>query len=73
MKKREIQPLGNQMQQRQAMAKNVLPKVRKLVNEFDLPAVNRAVKMLYEERQAERELKEAEKKAEELRKKLGNK
>jgi len=55
---------------RQNMRTNVLPHVRKLVKMFDLPSVQGALKVLYEERTAARQLKEAEKKVAELKKKL---
>lgn len=61
----------NNVQKRRALLASALPEVRKLVAKYDLASVQAAVKTLYENRQAERELKEAEKKVAELRKKLG--
>ena len=55
---------------RHNMARNVLPSIRKLVLKFDLPAVQHAVKILYDERAAAKELKKAEQKVLDLKKKL---
>lgn len=48
-----------------------LPEVRKLVAKYDLSAVNAAVKNLYDNRKAERELAAAEAKVNALKRKLG--
>lgn len=58
-------------QKRQALRTNALPAIRQLVKRFDLPAVQAAVKMLYDERRAEKELHDAERKVESLKRKLG--
>lgn len=53
------------------MAASALVEIRKIVKKFDLPAVQNAVKQLYDERKAQNELKKAEAKVALLRKKLG--
>ena len=58
-------------QVRRDLAASALVDVRKIVKKFDLPAVQAAVKALYDERKAAKELEKAEKKVAELRKKLG--
>ena len=55
---------------RRNMRANVLPAIRKLVTQFDLASVQSAVKVLYDERAATRELEKAEAKVEALKKKL---
>lgn len=52
------------------MRNNVLPAVRKLVKSFDLASVQAAIKVLYDERKAAQQLKEAERKVAELKRKL---
>jgi N-methylhydantoinase B/oxoprolinase/acetone carboxylase alpha subunit len=52
------------------MISAALPEVRKLVAKYDLASVNAAIKSLYENRKAERELREAEEKVAALKKKL---
>ena len=47
-------------ERRQALAKQVFPDVRKLVLKFDLAAVHNAVKAIYDERTAQKELLKAE-------------
>lgn len=56
---------------RRELAGAALVEVRKIVKKFDLPAVQAAVKALYDERNAAKELREAEAKVALLRKKLG--
>jgi 2-phospho-L-lactate guanylyltransferase (CobY/MobA/RfbA family) len=58
-------------EKRRNLINAVLPDVRKLVEKYDLAAVQGALKNLYENRKAEKELKEAEQKVEALRKKIG--
>lgn len=57
-------------EKRQIIHKDVLPEVRKLVAKFDLASVQSAVKTMYEERKAQNELKAAERKVEELKRKV---
>lgn len=59
-------------EQRRSLANAALPEVRKLVAKFDLAAVNNAIKAIYSERVAANELKKAEIRVQELKKKLGN-
>lgn len=56
---------------RRDLIKRALPEVKKLVAKYDLASVQSAVKVLYENRRAEQELRAAEKKAADLRKRLG--
>jgi len=56
---------------RRLMMKEALPEVRKLVAKYDLASVQAAVKSLYDNRRAEQELKSAELKVAELKRKLG--
>ncbi len=58
------------LQKRRELASEALPEVRKLVGKFDLASLNNAVKMIYAERLAQKELKEAEEKVEALKKKI---
>ena len=58
------------LEKRREMKNAVLPAVRKLVAQYDLPSVQAAVKVLYENRKAEKELRDAEAKVEALKKKL---
>ena len=58
------------LEERRNLAKGALPLVRKLVEKFDLASVNNAVKMIYDERTAERNLKNAEAQVAALKKKL---
>jgi len=53
-----------------SLAKAALPGVKKLVSQFGLAAVNNAVRTLYAERTAEKELRAAEQKVAELKKKI---
>lgn len=69
MKKKIIRTTN--VERRRALALAVLPSVRKLVRKFDLAAVQAAVKAIYLERTAERELHEAEKRVQTLKNKLG--
>ena len=59
------------LEKRRKLLATVLPEVRKLVSKYDLASVQGAVKTLYNERQAEKELRMAEAKVEALKKKLG--
>jgi len=59
------------LEKRRAMTRNALPEVRKIVAKYDLAAVQSAVKSLYDNRKAERELEKAEQKVEELKRRLG--
>ena len=59
------------LEKRREMKAEALPEVRKLVAKYDLASVQAAVKDLYENRKAEKELKEAEAKVLALRKKIG--
>lgn len=70
MKKNSKTARISNLEKRRAYLSNVLPKVRKLVSEFDLAAVQAAVKTLYSERTAEKELRAAEAKVEALKRKL---
>lgn len=70
MKKVKIVRITN-VEKRNHMRSAVLTHVRKLVGKFDLAAVQAAVKVIYDERSAEKELKEAMAKVESLKKKLG--
>jgi hypothetical protein len=47
------------LQKHRKMISAALPEVRKLVAKYDLASVNAAIKSLYENRKAERELREA--------------
>lgn len=58
------------LESRRILAKNALPEVRKLVAKFDLPSVQHAVKMMYDERSAAKALRDAEAKVIELKRKL---
>lgn len=58
------------LQKRRALVSNALPEVRKLVSRFDLASVQAAIKSLYDERKAEKELKDAEAKVMALKNKL---
>jgi len=58
------------LEEHRARIRAVLPAVRKLVADYDLPSVQAAVKTLYEERKAARELAAAEKRVAELKKKV---
>lgn len=70
MKKNKIVRPSN-LEKRRTMATNALPAVRKLVSMFDLASIQSAVKALYDERKAGKELKEAEAKVAALKNKLG--
>lgn len=52
------------------MARNALIEIKKLVSKYDLASVQNAVKQLYDERKANKELQEAEAKVQALKKKL---
>jgi hypothetical protein len=56
---------------RRELITNALPKVRALVKQYDLSSVNSAVKAIYEEKKAEKTLREAEAKVAALKSKLG--
>lgn len=56
---------------RREMCSQAVPEVRKLVKRFDLASVQSAVKALYNEKAAEKELDAAEKKVAALKKTLG--
>lgn len=58
------------LQHRREMIADALPEVRKLVAKYDLAAVQHAVKILYDNRKAERELAQAEAKVQALKNKL---
>ena len=58
------------LEKRRKLANQVLPYVRKLVKKYDLSAVNSAIKMIYDERLAEKELQKAEEKVEALKNKI---
>lgn len=55
---------------RRNLSSKALPEVRKLVNKYDLASVQSAVKAMYDERKAAKELKEAEAKVQALKNKL---
>lgn len=57
-------------EKRQSLKARVLPELRKLVYKYDLAAVQGAVKALYDERKAQKELLAAEKNVAELKRKL---
>jgi len=59
------------LQVRRSLVDAALVDVRKLVKKYDLPSVNSAVKVLYDERKADKELRDAEAKVAALRKKRG--
>lgn len=59
-------------EKRHKILASVLPEVRKLVNKYDLAGVQAAVKVIYSERIAEKELKKAEEKVLALKRKLSN-
>lgn len=61
----------NNRKVRQSLVAKALPDVKKLVNRYDLASVNSAVKALYEEKKADKELKDAEAKVAQLKSKLG--
>ncbi len=70
MKAKKVVRVSN-LQKRRALIAAVLPDVRKLVRKYDLSIVHAAVKQLYEQRAAEKELLDAERKVSALKKKLG--
>ncbi len=55
---------------RQMLRAQALPEVRKMVSKYDLASVQAAVKVLYEERTAQKQLEFAERKVAELKSKL---
>ncbi len=59
------------LEKRREMARLALIEVKKLVAKYDLAAVQNAVKSLYDERKANKELMEAEAKVNALKRKLG--
>lgn len=61
----------NNLEKRRALSAAVLPEVRKLVQKYDLASVQAAVKSLYENRRAEKELADAEARVASLKKRLG--
>lgn len=56
---------------RRELAAGALGDIRKLMKKYDLAAVQAAVKMLYDEKAAQRKLKEAEANVQALKRKLG--
>ncbi len=60
------------LEKRRALLASAIPEVRKLVRKYDLPAVQSAVRALYEERSAAKQLREAEAEVAALKRKLGN-
>jgi hypothetical protein len=58
------------LEKRRKLLATALPEVRKLVSRYDLASIQGAVKTLYNERQADKELRLAEAKVEALKKKL---
>lgn len=69
MKKKIVKK--SNLEKRRELAAATLPEVRKLVKKYDLAAVQAAVKALYDNRRAEKELADAEAKVEALKRKLG--
>ena len=61
----------NYRQVRRDLISEALPKVRALVKQYDLGSINSAVKAMYDERKAEKALKDAEAKVAALKNKLG--
>ena len=59
------------LEKRRKMMHEALPEVRKIVAKYDLASVQSALKSLYDNRKAEKELAEAEAKVLALRKKIG--
>jgi len=58
------------LQKRRELIAQAIPEVRKLVKKYDLASVQAAIKSLYDERKAEKALKDAEAKVVALKSRL---
>ena len=69
MGKKIIMP--SHLQHRRAMAEKAMPVIKRLVNKYDLASLQNCINQLREYDKAVKELKETEKKADDLRKVVG--